>query len=491
MGKCADWIASLARVAGIGIVVTFALIGYGVGSLRRLVIRDRAARLHHRARQRGRLLRWVFARLGATFIKVGQVMSSRPDLFSPDVIAELRWLQDRVPPFPFRQVRTIIERELGAPLEHHFREFSTTPVAAGSVAQVHHAVLASGEEVAVKVLRPGVLARVRRDGRIMLWGAHIAHALSARARAADVVGHVRNLVAGILAQTDLRHERNNYERFRRNFGDTPGLCFPTVDRAHSTRSMLTMEFIHGVRLEDVHADHLPQAAAVIRSSFFAMCFDHGFVHADLHPGNVLVRADGVVVFLDVGLVKSLSRGALDQMVDFTRCIAVGTAADLVTHLRRYHRYMDGTDWESVARDAEAFISRLRARRIVELELSAVVGELFAIARRHAIRPIPEMTLVLIGMVTNEGMAKRLDPGADTLAELARFLGPRMLQVAAAAAPRQRLARGSRSWQRAPIDAMCVTGARSKVIVGHPPRLARTARITARFLAHKASERKNP
>jgi len=449
MAKVGGWLATFPRIVTLVVIPMLAVVAYAVGSLRRLAIFDRTRRAVHRERQRGRLLRLVFARLGATFIKVGQVMSSRRDLFSAGVIDELRWLQDRVAPFPFRQVRRIIERELGAPLEQRFRELCPISIAAGSVAQVHRGVLTTGEEVAVKVLRPGVVEQARRDGRIMLWLAHVAHVVSRRARTANVVGHVRNLVAGILAQTDLRHERNNYERFRRNFGDTPGLHFPTVFRSHSTRSVLTMEMIHGKRIEDALVDHLPNAARVIRSSFFTMCFDHGFVHADLHPGNVLLRDDGVVVLIDVGLVKRLPPGLLEQVVDFTRCIAAGDATDLIGHLRRYHRYLAATNWDVVAVDAEAFVSRLRARPIVEIELSVVIGELFALARKHSIRPLPEMIILLLGMVTNEGMAKRLDPKADTLAELALFLGTHLPRVTAPVAPRRRLARGSRSWGHVP------------------------------------------
>jgi predicted unusual protein kinase regulating ubiquinone biosynthesis (AarF/ABC1/UbiB family) len=194
--------------------------------------------------------------------------------------------------------------------------------------------------------------------------------------------------------------------------------------------------------------------------------------------------------LDVGLVKRLSRELLAQIVDFTRCIAVGTAADLVEHLQRHHRYLAGTDWDAVARDAETFIDHLRAHRIVDLELSKVVSELFTIARRHKIRPMPEMSLVLLGMVTNEGMAKRLDPSADTLAELARFLGPRVSQLAEVP-PRARLARGSRSWVRSPIAPLSTADGRTKVIVGRPTRASRSARITARYLESKSSGRKTP
>ncbi|MBS1122493.1 MAG: 2-octaprenylphenol hydroxylase [Deltaproteobacteria bacterium] len=484
------WGATLARAAVIAFVAMLSVAAYTAGSIRRLAIVDRARRAEHRARQRGRLLRWSFGRLGATFIKVGQVMSSRADLLSPGVIAELRWLQDRVPPFPFAKVREVVEHELGAPIERWFRELSPVPVAAGSVAQVHHAVLTTGEEVAVKVLRPNLIARVRCDGRIMLWLAHFAHAVSRRARTADVVGHVRNLVAGILAQTDLRLERNNYERFRHNFANHPGLHFPHVYRSHSTRSVLTMEFVHGTRLEDATVEHLPQAAEVIRSAFFSMCFDHGFVHADLHPGNVLLRDDGVVVFLDVGLVKRLSRGLLEQVVDFTRCIAAGTAQDLISHLQRYHRYLAGTDWAAVEADAAAFIGRLRKRSILELELGAIVSELFALARKHKIRPMPEMTLVLLGMVTNEGMAKQLDPTADTMAELARYLGARVIGPNPPAVPR-RCARGSQTSLRVPVGLMPLAPVpRMRLVIARPPRVSRPARITAGFLAARAAARKD-
>lgn len=437
------WLLTIARAAEIAAIALVCVLAYTAGALRRLVMRDKHERAAHRAHSRGRLLRWSFARLGASFIKIGQIMSSRPDLFSAGVITELRWLQDRVPPFPFAQVREIIERELGAPMSMRFREFDQDSVAAGSVAQVHHAVLRNGDEVAVKVLRPNVLERVRRDGRILLWLAHIAHAVSSRARSAMVVGHTRDLVAGILAQTDLRREMNNYEKFRRDFEGTPGLGFPRVYRRHTTRWMLTMEFIHGTRVDACPPEHLAEAARVIRSMFLTMCFEHGFIHADLHPGNVLIREGGGVVILDVGLVKRLSRKLTVQVVDFARCLAIGSSADLVAHLRRYHRYLATTDWSAVATDAQAFMAGVRAKPLKELELAAVIAELFALARKHQIRPLPDMTLILLGMVTSEGMAKRLDPNVDMVAELARHLG----SIPAPEPRVAKLARGSRRFPR--------------------------------------------
>jgi ubiquinone biosynthesis protein len=435
-------IASIARAVVISCVALLCVIAYSVGSLHRLAMRDRRARDEHRSRQRGRLLRWSFARLGPTFVKIGQIASSRPDLFSAGVIAELRTLQDRVPPFSYRRVRATLERELGGPIETQFRELDRTPVAAGGIAQVHRGVLVDGDEVAVKVLRPGVRARVRRDARLVLWLAHVAHALSPRARAADVIGHARSLVGGIVAQTELRFEARNYKRFRREFAGWSTVAFPRVYRRYSTNDVLVMEFVHGVTIDRVRPEHEEQVARALRDAFFAMCFDHGLVHADLHPGNILVRDDGGIVLVDVGLVKHLAPSVIDKIIDFTRCIVFGDAGDLVVHLQRYHHHLPSTDWNAVAADAVAFIADLRRLSIAELEIGAIVARLFALARKHGIRPMPELSLVLLGIVTVEGIAKRLTPDANTMTEIAQFLGPRL-------ATGRRLARGSREWLKSP------------------------------------------
>ena len=427
-------IASVARAMVIGCVAFACAMLYLAGTLRRLAIRDPAARTLARQRQCGRLLRSAFTMLGATPIKVGQVMSSRPDVFSPAVIDELRSLQDRVPPFSARRVRAILERELGGPLHLYFRELDDQPVAAGSIAQVHRAVLLDGNEVAIKVLRPGVRACVRRDARLVLWLAHVVHLISPRARSADALGHARGVIAGIIAQTDLLHEASNYEQLAEHFADTEHLQLPQIYRALSTRDVLVMEFIRGTRVDEIRGEHVQQVTRVVRSAFFAMCFEHGLVHADLHPGNLLVRDNGDVVLLDVGLVKQLAPDVIEQITDFARCLVIGDACDLVRHLQTHHDYLATIDWHAVEVDARAFVATLRGRSMFELEVSTVVGQLFALARKHHIRPMAELALVLLGMVTIEGIAKRLDPSARTFTEVAKFLAPRM--------PHPRLAHGS-------------------------------------------------
>jgi predicted unusual protein kinase regulating ubiquinone biosynthesis (AarF/ABC1/UbiB family) len=151
-------------------------------------------------------------------------------------------------------------------------------------------------------------------------------------------------------------------------------------------------------------------------------------------------------------------------------MAVGSTQDLVDHLRRYHRYLAGTDWDAVAADATALLATLRSHAIIQLELGVVVGRLFALARKHGIRPMPEMTLVLLGMLTNEGMAKRLDPTADTLAALGTYLMMRHSREIATS-PRGRFARGSRTFLRPLLDTVPAASSRARLVIARPPRPA--------------------
>jgi ubiquinone biosynthesis protein len=204
----------------------------------------------------------------------------------------------------------------------------------------------------------------------------------------------------------------------------------------STRDILTMEFINGSTLDQTPRVHLPSVTRVMRSSFLAMCFEHGLVHSDLHPGNVLVRTDGVLVMLDVGLVKQMSASTVDTLTGFAQCLVMGSPADVVAHLKEHHESSPKTDWNAVEADVHVFVSKIRAQSIGEIETSVLAADLFALARKHRIRPIAELSLVLLGMITIEGIAKQLDAGANMLQEVAAFLGP---------ANRRRLARGSGDW----------------------------------------------
>ena len=415
-------VSFVGRLFFIVLVSWWTLARYAVGRLQTLFVRDPKARRAAVARLRGRVLASAMATLGATFVKLGQVMSSRPDLFEPEMIAELRLLQDRMPAFAHELVRTTIERDLGGAVEDHFAELSREPIAAASVAQVHRATLHDGSVVAVKVLRPDVRARAERDGAVMVLAARML-AWVPSARRSDPVGHMEHFVGGIVEQTDLAREAANYERFHENFRGFDGVRFPTVHPTLSSTHVLTMEFVEGKKVDELGPGDHRALAKRLQRCYLKMCFEDGFVHADLHPGNFVVRGSEVVIF-DVGLVKALDRALLDEYVDFNKCLAMGTTADVVHHLQTYHRYMaDTVDWPALTADLEVFTSSFRGKPMAEIELGKIINDIFAIGRKHGIRPRSEMALLMVAAVTSEGVAKMIDPHADSFGDIAEFLLP--------------------------------------------------------------------
>ena len=423
------WVGFAGRSVTIGWVILLSLGRYAV---LRLGIFEDTARVQ---RLRGRVVREAMTRLGATFIKLGQVMSTRPDLFSPAFIDELRHLQDRLPAFSGAEARAQVERELGRPVDEIYEQFSQRPIAAASVAQVHRAVLRRAPEdggpveVAVKVLRPDVRERTERDGAILLAGARAAMRLSAEARHAELAGHAVEFLDGVLAQTDLTIEAENYVHFRENFKDVDHIRFPRVYAAACGVTVLTMDMMYGRKIDELRPeDDTVEIARRLRRAFLKMLFEDGFLHADMHPGNMLVDDEGNVALFDVGLATKMTEEMLDYYIDFNKCLVLGSAPDFVTHLKRYHSYIDGqVDWDELTKDVEVMVQLFRGKSAREIEFGQMIEEVFAVGRKYQVRPFVEMTLIMVGLVTAEGIGKQLAPELDQFNEVASYLLPILLQ----------------------------------------------------------------
>jgi ubiquinone biosynthesis protein len=283
--------------------------------------RSAEARLASDPTQRGRHLRELLDELGPTFVKFGQLLSTRPDVVPPDIIAELRGLQDDVRPFPFEQAERVIEEDLGNSIERLFVEFEREPVAAASIGQVHRATLPNGRRVAVKVQRPGAPRQIEADLVLLYQAARI---VKERVRALDFIDAralVDEFAKQIRQELDYRLEARNAQAFHRNFAGDPHVHVPKVYWTYTRARVLTLEWLDGTQLADVDSlpltlDERRDLAYRIAETWMTMIFRHGFFHGDPHPANVLVLEEaGAIGLVDFGAVGKLSD---DDMAKLTR-----------------------------------------------------------------------------------------------------------------------------------------------------------------------------
>lgn len=388
------------------------------------------------ARAAGRGLVRLCTELGATFIKLGQIASTRADLLPPGLIAELSTLQDRVPPFPFAEVRRTIERDLGRPLESIYAGFDPEPVAAASVAQVHRATLrAGGADVAVKVRRPDILEKVRLDRSILLFVARNLERFVPTLRLMAIESAIRTFCDAVEQQIDLARELANNRRFARDFAEDGDIEVPDVFPEACCESVLTMAFVEGIPEAEL-ARHDVDVDLIVRSGLRGVCrmiFQNGFVHADLHPGNLRFLPPGRIVALDLGLVGEIDDH--DRLTTARLLFALATG-DGPTVARIFHEESPSprtADYAAYEREMSAFVDHVRVQGLANLQVSAEIGRIFDILRRHHIQARAHMTMVNLAIMTAEGLSKRLAPDVVLAEEVLPYLAE-ALGVAVPAAP---------------------------------------------------------
>jgi ubiquinone biosynthesis protein len=263
------------------------------------------------ASDRGRRLREMLDELGPTFVKFGQLLSTRPDVIPPDIVVELRGLQDAVTPFPYEQVREVVEAELGLTVEQAFVEFDEIPIASASIGQVHRAVLPDWREVALKVQRPAAARQIEADLGLLYQAAKL---LRERVRALEFMDPrelVDEFARSIRLELDYGHEARNAAAFRRNFAREPGVVVPEVIRRYSTGRVLALEFLHGTKVSELDlaalsAEERRVITYRMADAWMTMVFRHGFFHSDPHPANIFVLDSGELGLVDFGQAGKLS-----------------------------------------------------------------------------------------------------------------------------------------------------------------------------------------
>ena len=373
-------------------------------------------------------LRIVLEELGPTFVKFGQMLSVRQDLFPLDVIAELQKLQDGVPPFPIEQARKIIETEIGQPIIETFSQFKDAPLAAASIAQVHAATLPDGTAVVVKVQRPGIDQVIEADLEMLFSLARLLEEHVSESRRYGPVSLVEEFASTIRAELDFTLEGHNAMRFRYNFREDAAVSVPNIFWALSTKRVLTQEFSRGHKASadfPKDSDERKHLAGLLARVFFTQIFEHAFFHGDPHPGNVFIMHDGQICFHDFGIVGRLARR--DQTNLGQLFIAIATRdPEWMTEI-----YFDmgvaaaSVDRKAFARDLSQSLVQYYAAAAQTLSFAEILRQFIILGQRYEIRMPREFLMVAKAFMEIESQARELDPAFNMIEAFQSYV-PRMI-----------------------------------------------------------------
>ena len=386
--------------------------------------REQIARLSRPER-----LRLVFEELGPTFIKLGQLLSTRPDLIPAEYLDELARLQDEVPPFSLAEVHAIFREELGRSPDEVFHYFDAEPLAAASIGQVHRARLDSGAEVVVKVQRPDIENVIAVDLEIL---AHLAGLMEQYLE--EVQGHrptaiVQEFARSLSREIDFAVELANIQRFARQFERNPAIHVPLVYPELSTQRVLVMEYVLGIKasmagqLREQGYD-LPLIAERGATLVMEQIFVHGFFHADPHPGNLFILPDNVVCFIDFGQMGRLSRKDREDFTDLVLDLVAGDERTVVEGVLKVTVQLGEVDRESLARDLGGLVDLYLYRPLGELEAGRILQDLLDLVTRHKLTFKPAFYQMMKALSTVEGVGLMLDPKL----ELIRLARPFMRRI---------------------------------------------------------------
>lgn len=382
-------------------------------------------------------LRLALEELGPTFVKLGQMLSVRPDLVPESFINEFQKLQDKVPPFSTKQARKTIETQLGKPIEQLFSSFDETPIAAASIAQVHKAVTINNGKVVVKIQRPNIQSVIETDLNILFDFAGLIIKYNPESELYNPISIVQEFAKTIRRELDFIREAHNIDRFHSNFQDDDTVYVPKVYWELTTENVLTMEYIDGIKISELDKF---ESAGLDRKiiafnggqAILKQVFDFGFFHADPHPGNIFILKDNVIAPLDFGMMGSLDEELREAIGDLLTGIVKKDANKIIRVFTNIGIMENTLDVRELKYDLTDFSDRYYQASLSQLNVGKITNELIELIRKHRIKLPADLTLMAKAMVTEEGVGRSLDPDFDliTMAKpyvqklMARKLDPR-------------------------------------------------------------------
>ena len=376
-------------------------------------------------------MRLVCEELGPTFVKFGQIMSNRPDLLPAELIIELEKLQDSVPPIAGKMAVQVVEQELKKTTSELFASFETEAFASASMAQVHKAMLKTGEKVAIKIQRPGIQATIVSDIKVMYYVAEIFSKRIPSLKSFDPMGLVKNFEDSILKELDFIHESVNVQRFHNNFKedetDKGHIHSPKVFREFTTSKVLALEFIDGVKISDSQkllSNNLDKKVIARRlaHSYFLQVFNYGFFHADPHPGNLLVLPENVICYLDYGMMGNIMKKDLEQLGYLFMSVNSKDVRKIIRSLQGLSDNPVIRNFRDLESDINEFVQNYSVQDTIHSnEMSTVLLELKDIIVKHGLKVPTHFFLLARSMVTIEGVVRNLDPELDLTKMVKPFL----------------------------------------------------------------------
>ena len=371
-------------------------------------------------------MRLALEELGPTFIKLGQLLSTRPDVIPKNFVEEFSKLQDSVPSFPFEEIKAQISRELGKEVEEVFSSLDHVAIAAASIAQVHRARLLSGEDVVIKVRRPGVVELIETDIDVLAGLALLLERHMPGSDIYDPVGLVKEFARTIRREMDFSREGHTIEKIRDNFGGDKTLHFPKVYWEETAKGVLTLEYINGVKINDlaaIESSGLDRKLIARRGAdaFLKMVLEHGFFHGDPHPGNVLILPGNIICLLDYGIVGRLDPQLKGYLTDILLAILKRDIDEVISLLAYSGEIGENLNIRALKRDLSEFIDSYYEIPLQEIEVGRILVEFIDIITTYHIKLQPDLMLLAKALVIIEGMGRELDPHFDMVDHLRPFM----------------------------------------------------------------------